>query len=99
MIELLTTRMLDGGSNMPDNALPFEDLSPEEDEELSPEELEAIIDPDPEYVTLEDAIAEFVEHFGYEPRIKDPNDFVFYVISGFDEEFRTEALEAEHDRR
>lgn len=84
---------------MPDNDLPFEDLSPEEDEELSPEELEAINDPNPEYFTLEDAIAAFIEHFGYEPRIKDPNSFTFYVISGFDEQFRDEALEVEHDRR
>jgi hypothetical protein len=84
---------------MHDNDLPFEDLSPEEDEELSPEELEALNDPNPEYFTLEDAIAEFVEHFGYEPHIKNPNDFMFYVLSGFDDALRGESLEVERDRR
>jgi hypothetical protein len=86
---------------MPDNELPFEDLSPEEDEELSPEELEVLArieNGENEIVPDEWFIERFIEHFGHEPKIKEWNAFTFYVLSDFDEEWRDEAIEVKFER-
>ena len=78
----------------------FGDMSqyPVEDEELSSEEIEAINDPNPEYVPDEWYIEQFVEKFGYPPKIKEWNAFVSYVLMDFDEEWRDAAVEVEHER-
>ena len=87
---------------MPDNDLPFEDLSPEEDEELSSEELEVLAAIQrgevEEPVPNEEYIERFVEHFGYAPKIKEWNAFLFYVLNDFNPIWRDEAIEVEHER-
>lgn len=86
---------------MPDNELPFEDLSPEEDEELSPEELEVLARiqrGEGEIVPFEDYVQAFINRFGYRPRIKEHNAFVSYVLMDFDEAFRDAAIEGQHER-
>jgi hypothetical protein len=66
-------------------------------DELTPEELE-IIDNHEEPLPDEYFIEQFVERFGYRPKIKEWNAFLDYVLMDFDEAWRDAAIEVEHER-
>jgi hypothetical protein len=70
-------------------------------EELTPEErefVERVERGDVEYVPNEEYVHEFVERFGYTPKIKEWNAFIAYALMDFDEAWRDAAIEVEHER-
>jgi hypothetical protein len=82
----------------------FGDMSqyPVDDAPDTPAEAEAhadILRGDTEVIPEEWYVEQFVERFGYTPKIKEHNAFVFYVLSNFNPMWRDEAVEIEHERQ